>query len=239
MNNTDDASKADEAASVRSPLLGGKAIASGSHRQARPLCRPSQSLTTSPTPPAFPARRFAPQSAPRATPPWSATPPLWGAMSTDPNLGSAPPSPSDDFWRLLPVDQGSRRDSTTAAGKRPAGQTPSWHASTSSSVETVKRSPLTPFPAWREEPDREGGPSTEQPEQRHDDTEQGSVAPCTNASILRHRGDLNTAMHGAMLIGQCIVSLAVFSSVVAVVVYEKGKPESVLGDSQYVDPLRR
>ncbi|KAM4062764.1 hypothetical protein HRG_007582 [Hirsutella rhossiliensis] len=195
--------KADEAASVHSPLLG-----------------------------AVPARRFAPQSAPRAAPLWSATPPLWGAMSPDPSLQSAPTSPPDDFWRLLPLAQGSRRNSTTAEGKLPAGQTPSWNASTPSPAETVKKSPLTPFPAWRDEPDGESRRSTGQPQQRHRDLEeQESVTPPINAGLVRHRWNLNTALHGAMLVGQCIVTLAVFSTFVAVLVWQKGNPRSGLGDS--------
>lgn len=237
MANTDDTSQTDEAASVCTPLLDRKVATRGNSRQALFPSRGCQSLTNSPTRPAFPTQDSVSGSVPQVGPSWAAISPLRGNTSPGLSLNHAPVSPPDVFWRLLPLAQGPQRRSTAAEGKLPAGQMTSCNVSTPSSTETVKKSPLTPFPAWRDESEGESAHSTEQPQQRHRDPEQKGMAPASHVDIVRDNWHLRTAMHGATLLGQCVVSVGVFSILVAVMVYEEGSARSGPHDSTYVYPL--
>lgn len=151
-------------------------------------------------------------------------------MSPEPSLGSALDSP-EDFWRLLPVAQNPRRESNETEAMLSAFPNLSLGVSTPSSVETVKKSPLTPFLAWREELDGGRAPSTDQVgacRERHDDQDQESAAP-----TIEHACGLAT------LAGQCLVALATLSVFVAVFVREKGKAQSGVVDSWSVTVARR
>ncbi|PHH89388.1 hypothetical protein CDD83_6170 [Cordyceps sp. RAO-2017] len=183
------------------------------------------------------SRTFASQSVPRAAAlPSTPAAAAWGGgiMSPEARLRSAPTSPPDDFWRLLPVAESSRRNSAAAAeGPRaPDRKTPSWAASTPSPTETVKRSPLTPFPSWEMESGGRGTRVTErQPQQareaqQHREPDAAHFLLPIGGGFLERRANLNTVMHGVALVGQAIVALAVSGALLAMTVWEKGGSQS-------------
>ncbi|KND86925.1 hypothetical protein TOPH_08413 [Tolypocladium ophioglossoides CBS 100239] len=164
----------------------------------------------------------------------------WGSNSPDPSLRSVPASSPENFWRLLPVSEGSRRNSAAAgdgqADAAAAVPPPSWLASTSSSVETVKniKSPLTPFPPWEDgSSDGDGGSETELAQ----DLEQADV-DVPRITFVRRRWALNTAIHGVVLVGQITVTLAVASVFTAIAVWKQGTTQSRFWDMlwNYVEP---
>ncbi|PFH61620.1 hypothetical protein XA68_16795 [Ophiocordyceps unilateralis] len=144
--------------------------------------------------------------------------PAFSAVSRR-SAAAAPMSPTsapEDFWRLLPVGQNSRRNSSVATTDRQrVRRAPSWMASTpsESAAQAARESPLTPFPPLRTASGAELGEATvEEPgasthEALPTSSQQDLVADRPN----RHQWSLNTAMHGVVLFGQCLVTLAVLS----------------------------
>lgn len=174
--------QAEGSGSARRTSQGGKRVPRASRSAMQLPPRGGQSLTASPAPSAVSFR----------------------SLAAAPNAGSPPDALPGSFWQLLLVSEGSRRNSAAAAG--PA---PSWIASTPESAETVKRSPLTPFPPWASGDEAEGERA---PQGREPD-------PALRARrFVGRRWVLNTAVHGGVLFGQCIVTLAVLSVFVVVTV---------------------
>ncbi|POR32172.1 Uncharacterized protein TPAR_07618 [Tolypocladium paradoxum] len=203
----------------------------------------AESLTPSPTRSAISFRASGLQSsAPRSVGLSSAAGVAgpWGRDSPDPSLRSAPASSPENFWRLLPVSEGSRRNSVAAgdgqAAAAAAAPPPSWLASTPSSVETVKniKSPLTPFPPWEDGSNDEGGGSETELAQELDQA--GVEMP--RIMFVQRRWALNTAIHGVVLVGQITVTLAVASVFIAITVWKKGTTQSRFWDMlwNYVEP---
>ncbi|PHH77748.1 hypothetical protein CDD80_262 [Ophiocordyceps camponoti-rufipedis] len=148
--------------------------------------------------------------------------PTFSAASSRSAAG-APMSPSStmgDFWRLLPVGTNSRRNSSVAADGQRLRREPSFMASTSSEsvVQPATGTPLTPFPPLKA---AEPGSSTQRasPGQQHQD----EVAD----GVYGYRWSLNTAMHGAVLFGQCVVTLAVLSGFLYTAIVDKSNVNPV------------
>ncbi|PNY22926.1 Uncharacterized protein TCAP_07021 [Tolypocladium capitatum] len=183
--------------------------------------RPGQPPTASPAAISF--RTPGPRSSPRSAGPSPAVAAgvagPWGRSSPGPSLRSAPATSPENFWRLLPVSEGSRRNSA-AAGDGQAAAAAAAAASTPSSAETAKniKSPLTPFPPWEDDSDGEdGGSGTElaqEPERA------GVDMPLV--TFVQRRCALNAAIHGVVLVGQITVTLAVAGVFVAIAVWKQG-----------------
>lgn len=145
--------------------------------------------------------------------------PTFSAASSRSAAG-APTSPNStmgDFWRLLPVGTNSRRNSSVAADGQRLRRAPSFMASTSSESagQLATETPLTPFPPLKA---AEPGSSTHRaslasPGQQ----DQNEVAD----GLYRYQWSLNTAMHGAVLFGQCVVTLAVLSGFLYTAIVDK------------------
>ncbi|RDA84288.1 hypothetical protein CP532_3353 [Ophiocordyceps camponoti-leonardi (nom. inval.)] len=136
-------------------------------------------------------------------------------------------APVDDFWRLLPVGQKSRRNSSAATdGPTRAGRPPSWLESTPSES-GVRESPLTPFPPLRaasfaEEAEGENGESTQRHSTATIKQQQRGQEGRVRFRPKRNRWALYTTIHGAVLVGQCVVVLAVFSGFIYSAIVDKG-----------------
>ncbi|RDA95421.1 hypothetical protein CP533_5380 [Ophiocordyceps camponoti-saundersi (nom. inval.)] len=177
-----------------------------------------QSLTPSPAPSAAASSRSA--AASTAAVAGSTTAAAASAVPTSPTAAA----PVDDFWRLLPVGQKSRRNSSAATdGPARAGRAPSWLESTPSSESAAKESPLTPFPPLRagsSDGEAEGAPGAL--------SQQDSTTPAiklgpTRFRPGRNRWTVNTTTHGAVLVGQCVVILTVFSGFLYCSIVDEGK----------------
>ncbi|KYK60235.1 hypothetical protein DCS_01372 [Drechmeria coniospora] len=102
-----------------------------------------------------------------------------------------------------------------------------WFASStpSSSAMTAKRlpsEPLTPFPPWEGGADEDDGPGSSPIPESSPARDQVELRA---AQFLRRRRALHVAMDGTLLVGQCLVCLAVASVVLGVVVWkEEGAP---------------
>lgn len=126
-------------------------------------------------------------------------------------VGSAS-SNHDDFWRLLPVSESSRRGSNAAAAAR--GGPPSWLASSPSSTQTVvrHRSPrATPTLAKQQRREEQGRGLYVDAHAR--------VTP--EGRFVHRRWENCAAMHGLVLLVQCMIALAVASALTGLTVWKK------------------
>ena len=192
----------------------------------------AQLLTPSPSHSAILPRPYGSPSTPRSMGTASLAGPC-GGDPPDPSFTSAQTSSPESFWRLLPVSEGLRRnpamaDDGPADTADAAAPPPSWLASTPSSMETVKnsRTPLTPFQPWDSGSNYENGVS---------ETEEAQGIHPVDVSIprnlyLQRRCALNTAIHGVILVGQIIVTVAVTSVLITIAVWKKGTTQARFWD---------